>query len=141
MTNEEFLLNTLDYYSSDLNRRCTSSTEPYTSSGCKYSPVNANKEGVSDGCAIGRWIKTEELKQEWDRLGVSTYYLLKERKQDLKEEVHNVYVDLMVHAQGLHDYSGNWKEGGLTEEGKITLENTITRFKLDEKLFDKYLND
>lgn len=48
------LEDTIEYYSSDINRRCV--TEPGI---CYYSPEKANKVGFSNGCAIGRLLSTE----------------------------------------------------------------------------------
>ena len=41
MTKKEFLEDTIAYYSEDVNRRCIKGTK------CLYSPLNADKKGIS----------------------------------------------------------------------------------------------
>ena len=53
MTKKEFLEDTIAYYSEDVNRRCIKGTK------CLYSPLNADKKGISKGCAIGRHLDEE----------------------------------------------------------------------------------
>src|SRR4051812_25883876 len=70
MTQKEFLLDTLEYYTTDVNRRCVS-----THDACFYSAINAGKEGISDGCAIGRHLPSEEVKLQLDGKGTITAIL------------------------------------------------------------------
>lgn len=58
MTREQFLLDTIKYYSENPSFRCVTNSE------CAYSPKTLGKDG--DGCAIGRWLD-EKLKLELDR--------------------------------------------------------------------------
>lgn len=61
MTKLEFLEDTVKYYSENTNRRCVNNVIV----GCYYSPENAGKIGISDGCAIGRHLK-DSLKEKLD---------------------------------------------------------------------------
>jgi hypothetical protein len=64
MTKKELLLDTIEYYSIDRNRRCE------LDNSCKYSPKSAGKKGISEGCAIGRHL-SEETKEFYDKQSVS----------------------------------------------------------------------
>ena len=59
MTKEEFLIDTLEYYTTDTSRRCI---QP--NGNCYYNPKNA-KGTKGEGCAIGRHLP-EDLKQKLD---------------------------------------------------------------------------
>lgn len=57
-------IDTHKYYTEDLNRRCA-----VEYSKCTYSPRTINKEGISEGCAVGRLL----LEVEKDILDQENY--------------------------------------------------------------------
>jgi len=60
------LLNeTVAYYSEDVNRRCKNVTK-----GCAYDPATVGKEGISEGCAVGRLL-SPRMKKQFDEKLVS----------------------------------------------------------------------
>ena len=115
MNRKQVLEDTIKYYSEDTNRRCVKN------SGCYYNPINAGKEGISEGCAIGRLI-SEELQIELDSIsdseenGSGVYNL--EVFILLPEEIQALGQDFLSSLQNLHDSGTFWSRKGLTEAGK-----------------------
>lgn len=120
----EFLNDTIEYYSTDTNRRCVDDF----SDNCFYSPVTANKESISDGCAIGRHL-TPELKLELDKTfndinndesaGVNNEEIFNQLPDNLKE----LNQGFLVNIQQLHDISDFWTSKGLNITGITYVEN------------------
>lgn len=139
MTQEEYLLDTLEYYSVDpINRRCISESIEI---GCRYSPVTIKKEGLSEGCGIGRKLSPEAA-LEWDKLGTTTIYrifLRPEMKVLAPEWMQEMDVDFLSDIQRLHDVSYNWCDKGLSNYGKASLVSIIISYELNKELFSKYL--
>lgn len=142
MTQEEFLLNTLEYYCADTSRRCISKD-----GGCLYSPKEAITTG--NGCAIGRHL-ADNLKENLDTASVHgtpirinqlfDEYRLEELLAQFPKELKDLKVDFLSSVQSFHDNFDYWCYSGLTEEGKTRLENMIARFNLNKEKFQKYLN-
>lgn len=134
MTQEQFLLDTVEYYSTDTNRRCVSSNN----GGCKYSPVNAHKEGISEGCAIGRHL-SPELQLKLDNRVGGTSVAYDGIFEQLPEWMKELTQDFLRKIQSLHDSDEYWNEKGLSLNGKEKLKEIIIRFSLKEELFEKYI--
>lgn len=121
MTKKEFLEDTIAYYSEDVNRRCIKGTK------CLYSPLNADKKGISKGCAIGRHLD-EELQLTLDDAdytavdGDEVFDSLPTWMQDLGQ-------DFLYDVQRLHDLKNYWSDKGLSSDGLKFVE--ITKQKYD----------
>ena len=109
----------------NLNNRSTTSNE-----GCSYLP----KEGVSEGCAIGRKIADKKLCAELDEFGyigstadetssARVFNKLPQELQDLGQDFLNV-------VQQLHDSEYNWTETGLSPVGVEKVETIKIKFCL-----------
>jgi hypothetical protein len=133
MTQTEFLLDELEYYTTDTNRRCVDG------GACTYSPAKVSKVGISQGCAIGRHL-TPELQEELDERGgysgVSNPDIFPRLPDNLKELGQN----FLYNCQSLHDCDDYWEENSLNEAGKEAVNHIITTHNLDESLFKKYLS-
>lgn len=139
MTKEEFLLDTLEYYSGHLERRCEADGV------CKYSPKAVNKQGKTEGCAIGRHL-SEEGKLAFDNLPLNGITHI---RQDYPvtfakyaplwmQEMDTFYLSAI---QALHDSDDNWTDKGLSYYGKREVKTIIENFSLSNpEQFDKYLN-
>lgn len=112
MDRKQVLEDTIDYYSEDVNRRCKKSN----SSQCYYSPKTIGKEGISEGCAVGRLL-SDKLKEEIDENypdGQSVSGIFNE----LPSEIQSLGEDFLMSLQRLHDTNRFWTEKGLSELGK-----------------------
>lgn len=120
----EFLEDTVKYYSEDVNRRCISSN------GCFYDPIQAGKEGVSDGCAIGRHLKPN-LKVDLDNASENIVSEIKVFNQ-LPLKLKKLGREFLREVQKLHDSSmkSYWDEEGLTDSGKNKVKEIKKEFKL-----------
>ena len=124
----KFLEDTITYYSADVNRRCVGESSE-TSPRCKYSPKNAAKEGVSDGCAMGRHM-TAENKLKADNVFVATSDSGIANVIDLNPDILPTSIvalgkDFLGNMQELHDLDRNWVDSGLSSQGK----NKVERIK------------
>lgn len=140
MTQEEFLLDTLEYYSADTSRRCLGHGR------CYYSPKGLATTG--NGCAIGRWLP-ESLKESMDTaydgnsLPVRLLFDSKEYSNflsafpDMLKLLSPVFLSAV---QRLHDSDDNWSENGISDEGKKSAANLVKMFELDASKFHKYIN-
>ena len=124
MTELEFLEDTIKYYSENTQRRCVNGTS------CFYSPIPANKEGISEGCAIGRFLD-KDFALKIDKEGNNDIFdgdtsIIKVLTVLLeKEENKSKFPDWMLKMeflflsdiQALHDAKSHWDKNGLTQEG------------------------
>lgn len=128
MTKEEFLLDTVKYYSRDTNRRCKKDR-------CYYSPNSADKEGISEGCAIGRHL-SPELQRKLDSLedsGVAyehIFQLLPSSLQELGQE-------FLADVQCFHDADRFWNS---KEDIKNQMINIVDKHNLNIEMFKEYVN-
>jgi hypothetical protein len=130
MTQTEFLLDMLKYYSEDTSRRCISDTNL-----CRYHPSTINHP-TSEGCAIGRHLSKElaiELDQEVETDVMSVFHRLPSELQTLGNT-------FLQDVQDLHDCVRYWFEEGLRDYGKEKLKRIIKRYELQEDLFTAYLS-
>lgn len=143
MTPEQFLKDTIEYYGSDLKRRCVVK-KPEGVNFCAYSPKTANLEGISEGCAIGRHL-TPELKEKLDAPKANQngpagiIDLIKE--PTLTELFPQWMRDMDVHflssVQNIHDVTNNWGEvEGLSSKGKFRVNDIIERFNLKMEKYE-----
>lgn len=108
MTKKELLESTVEYYSADVNRRCVDDLGQ-----CFYNPAQAGKAGISDGCAIGRFM-TE--KQQNLAEGHRVESLL-----DLPVSLQGIEKEFLSDIQYLHDLHACWTETGLSVGGQSTV--------------------
>lgn len=135
-SDEELLLDMLEYYSEDIKRRCVKNHV------CVYSPETAELEGVSEGCAVGRLLPPEVSKYIDDEYGEIDVFGLAEEPFGSNEIV-KAFNDkhLILHKmQLLHDDNNNWSNEGLTMRGKSKVELIIADFNMDRNKFLKFLN-
>lgn len=121
MTREEFLLDTIQYYSEDVSRRCVQGNK------CTYSGKTLDKN--SDGCAIGRWLP-EEVKLDVDAIGdvpVTKEVVFEKLPDWMKEFGKSFLLDI----QDLHDYNNLWNSSGLNDQGKSKVNYIITNYELN----------
>ena len=110
----EFLEDTIKYYSEDNNRRCTKGQR------CYYSPIKAGKEGISEGCAIGRFLDKNTQHLFDSQAENSINYLLSENEEYillLPEWMRTFDFQFLRAVQKLHDDMGCWVENGLSDYG------------------------
>lgn len=139
MTREEFLLDEIEYYSSNVKKRCINSI------GCFYSSTNVGNSDISEGCAIGRHLEPELRKKIDEQFSLSDILPAGESSSvrndvifnQLPEWMKELGQDFLVKCQRLHDLSTYWDESGLSPEGKSQLFKIIELFKLDKNKFLK----
>ncbi len=146
MTAEEYLLSTVEYYSADPNRRCVSDTQ-----GCVYSPITAKKVGISDGCAIGRFIPAErgaEIDKKFEELvkgevaGSGYRELLEYFPEDVPQWMKDLPLEFVYRVQNFHDQGTNFiGPSGLSPYGRIQLSRIITDCNLNSEPFKKYIDE
>lgn len=135
MTQQEFLIDTLQYYLHDTTRRCVSKEN----NKCFYSPINANNKN-SDGCAIGRHLN-DDVQKNFDLLiGSSITHVLKkpDLKSKLPEFMQLFEPKFLTNIQAFHDDNKIWEINKLSEYGKFKLNEIIDDFNFDKSLFEKY---
>lgn len=137
MTKEQFLQDTIDYYSVDPeNRRCINGTT------CAYSPANANKEGKSEGCAIGRHL-SPEVQTKFDKginctpLNLTIFAIMnnQEARKLLPEWMQKMDASFLSDVQCLHDINTYWDSNALSNKGKERVNTIIAEHKLSTELF------
>lgn len=104
MTKEEFLEDTVKYYSEDVLRRNIEPNRIF------YAPLHKNTEG----CAIGRKIPLSIAKY-LDRHHSNDS--LKQIFHLLPEELQKLGLDFLQKIQLLHDVNAHWNSEGLSEKG------------------------
>lgn len=127
-----FLLDTLEYYTTDPKRRCVVNGK------CRYSPVTLGMEGQSEGCAYGRKMTPENaLKADSASNYITT--ILRFNPEFLPNWMQKVDDNIHRYIQKLHDYDDNWDKNGLTDKGKNELLSIIQMSELPKEPFKKYL--
>lgn len=135
MTKEEFLKDLIDYYSvNPLERR--NGSEPY----CTYAP----KTTLTEGCAIGRHLQgTFEEKKTWDKIDASYTDIVKEllnedtEIKDLRPEwMKAMDINFLQNCQGLHDSGSCWTDEGLSEYGKVRVNDIISFYDLEMEPYE-----
>jgi hypothetical protein len=122
MTELELLEDTIKYYSENPERRCVSTVS------CYYSPITANKESISEGCAIGRHLDKDFAlqidKDDADFDGdsgiiqvLSVMLEKEENKSKFPDWMLKMSPSFLSEIQGLHDANSHWDKNGLTQEG------------------------
>lgn len=141
MTKEEFLLDTLEYYSSDLSRRCVSEDGK-----CYYSPKSTVTTG--NGCAIGRHLP-DQLKESMDVASngnpVTIHSLFTSGEycnlfDEFPQELKTLGEPFLMYTQWLHDDPIYWSKDGLTDAGRTELNRMIFAYDLNPDKFKKYIN-
>ncbi len=120
---QEFLDETVQYYSEDTNRRCVSK-----GGYCYYNPRQAGKVGVSQGCAIGRVMSSSQKRY------VVNQSVANIEPKYMPKSLINFPKRFLVSMQNLHDLATNWDENGLTERGQdavATISNMISKGKYE----------
>lgn len=134
MTLKEFLLDTIEYYTTDTNRRCIRGNR------CQYSPVTLKLEGTSEGCAIGRHM-TPENALKADQYDIASIgFVFKLRGSLLPDWMRSIDVEVLREIQDLHDTSDYWVDNGLSNQGKSALVRIVEYSKLPIDPFQKYLS-
>lgn len=125
MTAQEFLFDTVHHYT--LENRCLS-----VGTTCHYSPVFAQKQGLSKGCAIGRHLDPELAYQiDKETEGKDSCIRNIFSRYPLPDWMIALGVDFLFCIQDLHDYGYYWDSEGLSEEGKKQVRGICTDFNLD----------
>lgn len=128
---EEFLLESLDFYSKDPGNLRASDK----GSGCTYTPTC--KPG-NKGCMIGRHLSTEQQKEADDNsVGATSWGTVVEILGDIPEKLIYLETSFLVKCQILHDNTFNWSSSGLSHEGKQMVSYIIETFKLRKSKFPK----
>lgn len=127
----EVLEDTVKYYSEDTNRRCVSASEDSVSV-CMYSPKSVGKEGISQGCAIGRLLPDamkDAIDFEFDAINIDT--LIEEKDYPIPEEIISLGLVFLRALQTLHDMDEYWQQRkGLTPKGEVKVQEIKTIFNL-----------
>lgn len=129
MTKEEYLQSTINYYSEDtVYRRC----QNLITGKCCYSPEHANKL-QSEGCAIGRYLTSEDEKGTWDNVNLTLEELVNstDRNKYMPPWMRDMPIEYLTAIQSLHDRDENWNLTGLSITGKITVNNIINKYELN----------
>jgi hypothetical protein len=134
-TREQLLADTVSHYTEDLNRRCRKADGV---SGCFYNPAKANKVGVSQGCAIGRFMTkaqkeaADELKRGSDIASVYSY-----DPTLIPKKLARLGIDFLADIQNLHDINDFWNipRKRMSKEGREYIRRIIKKHKLDAKAY------
>ena len=121
---EEFLTDTLQYYTTDPKRRCIDVARGQ----CFYSPENAGKVGISEGCAIGRHI-TNSLALILDG-SMTTAVSSEVVFEQLPLKLRKLQKFFLSDVQSLHDRKENWSKNGLTRAGKRNVKTICKNYGL-----------
>lgn len=133
-TKEGFLLDMLEYYTTDINRRCSNT------SSCYYSPVKAGKEGISEGCAIGRHLDGETQLLCDNSAYSSITELNRLTTIELPKWFKKLSVIFLQSIQNLHDVDSYWCSTGLSINGKSKVEELVEMHELNLSKFSKFIN-
>lgn len=134
MTNEQILLDALEYYTVDpVNRRCTDG------GACYYSAKTINKETTSEGCLIGRLLSPELAESIDAKYTKSIDVIFSNGDFELPDFINAGNAEFLAACQTLHDISSNWSDAGLSNIGKTEVRKIIYNYKLDASKFAKFL--
>jgi len=111
----EVLDDTVAYYSKDVKRlNYTHMRE------IRYSPKHTGKQGISEGCSIGR-LMPPELQEQLDEKAVffigvppNDIHAFSQLPKDLQK----LGLKFIISLQWLHDHHVNWTKNGLSQTGK-----------------------
>lgn len=124
----------LEYYTADPYKRCVNNTS------CSYSPKRASKEGISEGCLIGRHLDSETQEKADDVKYDSDIRSILEYNPDFiplwMQDLGKIF---LCDCQTFHDADKNWHPFGLSNTGKEALKRIIEYHSLDKSQFEKYL--
>jgi hypothetical protein len=136
MTNQELLIDALEYYTVDpVGRRCKDED------GCYYSPKSVGKESTSSGCLIGRLLSpelAELIDSKESEIGINS--LINECLYTLPSFMNQDNKHFLSACQSLHDVNRYWTETGLSDIGKNRVLSIIEEYNLDKSQFEKFLN-
>jgi hypothetical protein len=144
MTEQELLIDTIEYYSENTSRRCVSDK------GCFYSPRECNenrmawtpkghkrKEYTGDGCAIGRLFKPEDrckidnfASEYCEDTSVEQVFQVEEILEFTPGWLQEMDMSFLVDLQCLHDTHSHWDSEGLTDEGHNFAERMYKTYSL-----------
>jgi hypothetical protein len=84
---------------------------------------------INGGCAIGRKMSAD-LAKEFDLIGNGIGVRISDCQlfDRLPPELSVLGVDFLTECQDMHDYSDNWKSGGLSDYGQTNLNSIIREF-------------
>ncbi len=121
MTKKELLDSTIEYYSEDVNRRCTNGDA------CYYNPVSLGKEGISQGCAIGRWM-LPSIRKRADGYGL--VHALP--SHFIPDSLSKLPMSYLADIQTLHDKGEFWNKSGLSKAGTRYVKTLTERWLITE---------
>lgn len=125
MTEIELLNNTIQHYNS--KNRCEKE------GWCKYSPKTLDLEGISEGCAIGRFLKPE-VAEELDTITLCSIHeiVCTNKKSLLPDWMLKMNPIFLRDVQLLHDQDDNWTIDGLSPKGKYIVELIKDKYNLQD---------
>jgi hypothetical protein len=121
-TVKEVVLETIEYYENNPERRAIDSTTSF----CEY----YSKE-TGNMCAVGRCMIDPKQNYDCGVLGLHKNNIEIEEEdvfKEMKEEYSNIPVRVWLSLQSFHDLSDYWGEEGLTKEGKEYKEFLINKY-------------
>lgn len=127
MTQKQFLIDTLNYYTCDVTRRAYNELEKF----CEYKTSDGRK------CAIGRFIPDDKYDKSIEGNSIDSKNI--NIKNILPIEIQNLGTDFLLRVQQLHDSQLNWDENRLTLCGISRIKTIIKNFNLNENDFEKFL--
>lgn len=135
-TKEEFLLDEIQYYEVDPeNRRCVRAL----TGKCVYSPITADKQGLSEGCAIGRKLPEGHAERfDNEEIGAIFYIFHTGNEKVLPEWMLLFGESFLIDCQNLHDNSSYWQHDGLSLGGKHFVKKICMRHDLDTIELKRY---
>ena len=135
MTKTDFLLDALEYYCEDPNRRSIDAGQK-----CCYPPAHKNTEG----CAIGRHLSEGDAIYLEDCYVGTIIDIFNKMKEGIIENVlpewmSKMNVVFLQSVQNLHDKQQYWDLKSLSLEGKTHHNDIIRNNDLDKELFKQFL--
>ena len=135
MTEEEFLIDTIQYYHNNPTHRCTNNI-----GGCWYSTENIYQPNVENinggsGCAIGR-VCTPENRLALDSTegdgDTDIISIISGAQSLLPDWMTIMSPSFLGKIQGLHDSNSYWNSRGITEAGKEYVKQVFDYKVLDQ---------
>lgn len=135
MNQTELLLDALEYYTVDpVGRRCKDEDA------CYYSPKSIGKEGISQGCIVGRLLPPELAEAIDAKYTKGITSLWESEDFELPDFINKDSIQFLQLCQELHDGDTNWTEIGLSYRGKNKVISILDEYELDKSKFEKFLN-